>query len=219
MALEDRTAGTLRTASLAAIVSWALICLLAAAFIGRYVFPYYLNFSPEGFHVVYWPRRWGLLAHVTAGMMALALGPIQFWTGLRARAPAVHRWTGRLYLVGVAVGSVAGLYMAITTTGGWDYGVALGGLAVAWAGCAMVAWLAIRRRAISLHRRWMIRTYVVTFAFVIYRLLDEWLPTSQLKPDHDRSVAVAWSCWAIPLLITVLVQGLQDVRRPNQKML
>ena len=213
MAVEDGAAGSPRAGKFVTLVSWAVICLLAAAFIARYVFPYYLNFSPEGFHVVYWPRRWGLLAHITTGMTALALGPIQFWTGLRGLAPTVHRWTGRLYLVAVAVGSAAGLYLAITTTGGWDYGLGLGSLAVAWAGCALVAYLAIRQRAISLHRRWMIRTYVVTFAFVIYRLLDEWLPTSQLKPDHDRSVAIAWSCWAIPLLITVLVQGLQDVGR------
>ncbi len=217
MAVQDGISGARppMLGKVATAVSWAAICLLAAAFIAKYVFHYYLDFSPNGL-AVFWPRRWGLLIHISAGTLALALGPFQFWTGLRNRLTKVHRWTGRLYLLAVAAGSAAGLYMAITTTGGWDYGVALGGLALAWAGCATVAYVAIRQRAINLHRRWMIRTYVVTFAFVVYRLLDEWLPTSQLKPDHDRGVAIAWACWVVPLMITVLIQGLQDARRKGR---
>jgi len=208
--------GPVRIGRVAQAAGWTLVCLLAAAFIGKYVFHYYLDFTPKGFDV-YWTRRWPLLLHLSAGMVALTTGPFQFWTGLRARLPRVHRWVGRLYLAAVALGSAAVLYMAITTTFGWAYGLALAMLALAWASCAGVAWAAILAGAVALHRRWMVRAYVVTFAFVTYRLISDWLPTSQLKPAQDLAVADAWACWVIPLMVTVVIQDLGEIRRAGRR--
>ncbi len=73
--------------------------------------------------------------------------------------------------------------------GGWAYGSGLAMLALAWASCGAVAYAAIRRGAVALHRRWMVRSYVVTFAFVIYRLVADVLPTAQLKPASDLAIA------------------------------
>src|SRR5262245_5070259 len=57
--------------------------------------------------------------HVFGAVFAMALGPFQFWAGLRARRPALHRWMGRLYLgIGVLVGGVSGLYVAQFAYGG-----------------------------------------------------------------------------------------------------
>ena len=219
MAAPDQTLPVGATSSprgLLTAAAWTLICLLAAGFIGKYVFHYYLNFGPKGFDV-FSPKRWPLLVHMSSGMVALVIGPFQFWTGLKARLPRIHRWMGRTYLVAVAAGSAAGLYMAFTTSGGWAYGAALAMLALAWASCGAVAYAAILRGAVALHRRWMVRTYVVTFAFVIFRLVSDWLPTSQLKPASDLAIADAWGCWAVPLLITVLVQGVGDIRRQGRR--
>lgn len=201
---------------LLAAAGWTLVCLLAAGFIGKYVFHYYLDFSPRGFDV-FWPRRWQLVLHMSAGAVALAIGPLQFWTGLRARLPRVHRWVGRIFLVAVALGSAAGLYMALTANSGLAYGSGLAMLAVAWAACTGMAYAAILKGAVALHRRWMVRAYVVTFAFVIFRLVADWLPTSQLKPPQDLAAADAWGCWVIPLMITILIQELGDIRRQGRR--
>ncbi len=194
---------------------WVIIGGLAVGFIGKYVVHYYLNYGPKEFDV-FWPKRWALLAHMSSGAVALLIGPFQFWTGLKARLPRVHRWMGRTYLLAVAAGSAAGLYMAVTTTGGWAYGAGLAMLALAWAFCGAVAYAAIRRGAVALHRRWMVRTYVVTFAFVIFRLFADVLPTSQLKPASDLAIADAWGCWAVPLLVTILIQALGDIRKQGR---
>jgi uncharacterized membrane protein len=208
-ALSGRGQGSFR---LLATAAWLVVGLVAAGFIYKYVLHYYLNYTPAAFNG-FWPRRAGLLMHISGGMVALAIGPFQFWTAFRAKVPALHRWTGRLFLLAVAVGSVGGLYLAMTTEGALPYAMGLGMLAVAWAGCAAVAYVAIRNRAIAVHRRWMIRTYVVTFAFVTFRLVTDWLPTAHYRPVQDLVAADAWGCWAIPLLITMLIQGLQDARR------
>jgi hypothetical protein len=60
----------------------------------------------------------------------------------------------------------------------------------------------------------MIRAYVVTFAFVTFRILNDYGPTSQLKPDQDRVLTIGWACWAIPLLITEVVLQFKKMRRP-----
>ena len=210
--MRPRIAG----AGLLTAAAWTLVCLLAAGFIYKYVVHYYLHFDAKSFDV-YWPRRTGLLAHVTAGTAALALGPLQFWTGLKAMLPRLHRWTGRLYLLAVAVGAAAGLYMAATTTFGWPFGLGLAMLDVAWISTTAVAYVAILNGAVALHRRWVVRSYVVTFAFVIFRLVQDWLPTSQIKPPQDLAVADAWGCWVIPLMITIVIQELRDIRRHGRR--
>jgi hypothetical protein len=203
------------TRSAALWLWWAFVGLLAAGFIGKYVVHYLIRFDAKEL-ADYWPRRFGFVLHIVFGSFALVLGLAQFWTGLRRQWPAVHRWTGRAYLACVALGMTGGYYLAATTTLGPSYGLALAGLATAWGATTGVAWYAIRRRAIDLHRTWMIRAYVVTFAFVVYRVFDEYLPTKNLKPDGEREVTMGWICWALPLLVTIVVQGILDVRRRNR---
>jgi hypothetical protein len=58
----------------------------------------------------------------------------------------------------------------------------------------------------------MVRAYVVTFAFVTFRLLNDFGPTSRLQPDNDRANTIVWACWTIPLLITEVILQLRRMR-------
>jgi len=54
----------------------------------------------------------------------------------------------------------------------------------------------------------MIRSYVVTTAFVTFRLLFEILGRIGIGTVGERLTAVAWICWTVPLLVTeALLQG------------
>ena len=54
-------------------------------------------------------HRVAILTHIFCSVVAMASGPWQFVPGLRARRPALHRWSGRLYLVaGVLPGGITG---------------------------------------------------------------------------------------------------------------
>ena len=119
--------------SVALVALLAILLLMAIAFVGKYVFHYYLNYNPAVFGS-YWPRRAGLVLHITAGTVALLVGPFQLWSGFRARYPVVHRWTGRIYLAAMVIGSAASFYLAFTTDLGWAFGWGLAGLGAAWAG-------------------------------------------------------------------------------------
>src|SRR5579862_3961664 len=196
----------------------AAILIVAVLFVLKYVFRYYLHYSQAGFNDFaapnYWPMRGWLLMHITAGMLALLTGPWQFWTGFRARYARLHRWTGRLFLCGVAVGSIGAFRLGVVSTGGWAFGFALIALAIAWVTTAGMAYYAILQRRIQIHKEWMVRAYVVTFGFVIFRVLNDYGPTSHLQPAADRAVTAAWACWVLPLLATEVILQLRRMRSP-----
>jgi uncharacterized membrane protein len=189
----------------------AVILLLAGAFVFHYVFPYYLHYNPALFDE-YWPRRGWLLAHITSGMVALMIGPFQFSRWLRQRYLRLHRVMGRVYLIAVLCGAIGALGLSITTPDGRPWSIGLQGLILAWVTTAGMAYYAIRQRQIQVHQEWMVRSYVVTFAFVTYRFLYDVPPMSRVGPVNERSITYIWACWAVPLLATEVILQLRRMR-------
>jgi len=206
------TVGKSKLNKVFSIVAWAAIVAIAVAFILKYVFHYYLHYDAAAFDV-YWPRRGGLLLHITGGMVALLTAPWQFFTGLTGKRMNVHRYTGRIFLGGVTVGVTGATYLAFTTTFGWAFGFGLLGLAAAWASTTGMAYYAIRKGLVEIHKEWMVRAYVVTFAFVTFRVFSDYGPTSHLKPTNDLSITLAWASWVVPLFITELILQLRRMRK------
>jgi uncharacterized membrane protein len=137
----------------------------------------------------------GIYAHVFASVVALTLGPFQFSSRLRASQIQLHRWSGRAYLgVGVLLGGLSGLYMSFHAFGGVEARLGFGCLALAWLFTGLCAFLAIRRRDVASHRRWMVRNFALTFAAVMLRL---YLPASMVAGvDFGLAYSViAWLCW------------------------
>ena len=205
----------LATAAPEARASWRLAAFLAFAGVAAVVFvavaavPYYLSASygpPE-----YAPRRGWLLLHITGGMVAILTGPVQLWLGLADRSVAWHRRLGVTYLAAILVGAVAAFYLAFNTDFGWVFGAGLASLATAWVTTTGMAFLAIRRSLVEQHKEWMIRSYVVTFAFVLFRIVQPML--QNVGTITEQIAAAAWLCWTVPLLATELVlQGRKILR-------
>ena len=195
--------------------SWRLATFLALAGVAAVVFvaiaalPYYLSESygpPE-----YAPRRGWLLLHIGGGIVAILVGPVQLWLGLQDRGMAWHRRMGLAYLAAVGAGALGGYYMAFKTDFGWLFGASLACLATAWITTTAMAFLAIKKSLVEQHKEWMIRSYVLTFAFVIFRLLQPLLQNIGTIPE--QLAAAGWLCWTMPLLTTELVlQGRKILR-------
>lgn len=143
-----------------------------------------------------------LMVHVGGSIVALAIGPFQFLRSLRANRPRVHRWMGRLYLLGILLGGVGGIFMAFHAWTGWVARLGFLFLAVLWLLTGWLAYRAIRLGNVAEHRRWMIRNYALTFAAVMLRLFN---PLFIFGFGMDEAVAyqlVAWICW-LPNLVVV----------------
>jgi uncharacterized membrane protein len=110
------------------------------------------------------------LAHVLPAMLFMVLGPLQFVRSLRSKYPAVHRWSGRIFLTASAVVGVTGLTMAFgKTIGGVDEKAAItlfGTFFLIALGKAL--WHALQRE-FAQHREWMIRGYAIGLAVATIR--------------------------------------------------
>jgi Predicted membrane protein (DUF2306) len=191
-----------RTRRTMAVVLW-LTGLAAVVFVAGAAVPYFLSSSygpPE-----YAPRRGWLLLHIVGGIIALLTGPVQLWLGLADRNMAWHRRMGIGYMTGVGVGSFGAFYLSTHTDFGWVFGAGLFSLAVAWVTTTTLAYFAIKRSLTDQHKEWMIRSYVVTFAFVTFRVIQPALQAAHIGTPLEQLAVAAWACWAVPLLITELV--------------
>jgi uncharacterized membrane protein YozB (DUF420 family) len=174
---------------------------LAIYFVYRYTLHYFF-WTPESYGY-YWAYRLPLIAHVSGGLVALLVGVFQLWSGLNLQAMRSHPVSGRIYLAAVLVGSLAGMVLAVTSTlYGFAWGVGVFSLAVAWLATTGMALVCIKRRNIKAHRQWMIRSYIVTFAFVLFRLTTDYIPSQALWGVSlaDMSIAMIWAVWVLPLL-------------------
>ncbi|HET6177486.1 MAG TPA: DUF2306 domain-containing protein [Candidatus Sulfotelmatobacter sp.] len=99
------------------ILAWTGIVTLAVGFVIKYVLFNYRHYDAASFDA-YWPRRGWLFLHINGGSLALLMGPWQFWAGLRQRNLNIHRWTGRLFPLGVALGITGAVGLSVTTTTG-----------------------------------------------------------------------------------------------------
>lgn len=138
--------------------------------------------------------------HLAGSAVALAVGPFQLNARLRNRFITVHRWMGRSYVTGVLLGGLAALALATMAQTGLPARVGFGLLAVLWLTATGTAYRYIRARNQPLHRRWMIRSYALTFAAVMLRI---YLPLSQVYgiPFEPAYQTIAWLCWVPNLVV------------------
>ena len=172
------------------MLGWGIVLTLALYFARAYALRYF-HVDAATYGPYWWARVHWLLPHVAAGMLALFLGPLQFWTAFRRRYARIHRWSGRAYLAAVGAGAVMAAGMIVRAGTGLIFAWGLAGLAVAWVATSGLALVAIRRGNVPQHREWMVRSYVVTFGFVTFRLLLEALNALEIGATPPERAALA----------------------------
>jgi hypothetical protein len=143
---------------------------------------------------------WTTILHIASGIVTLVFGPLQFVPAIRTRYRWLHREMGAAYVVAVLVGGTAGLLSAPHSFGGLGTHLAFGELALGWIGTTVMAVVAIRKRDIVAHQRWMIRSYALTLGAVMLRI---WMPLSVMAgiPFEVAYPVVAWLAWVPNLLV------------------
>jgi uncharacterized membrane protein len=212
VSVDNTSTGTPGIGSKALI---GLAALAAIAFIVIAALPYRAMLGSQeaarqtlqDFQFQYWPRRGWLLVHIAGGLVALLTGPVQLWLGLHDVKMHVHRKLGLVYIAAMAIGSVGAVGLALQTEGGLIFGSGLFFLAVAWVTTTSLAYVAIRKGLIDQHREWTIRSYVVTFAFVTFRVGQVAMTSRGIDLPTALGI-MGWACWAVPLLATeAVIQG------------
>ena len=144
-----------------------------------------------------------LVVHAGFAATALALGALQLFPRFRASWPAWHRRAGTVYVIVCMIAGTAGLLLALGTTAGPIGTAGFGALAVLWIGCTANAWRYARARDFVSHRRWMIRSYALTFAAVTLRI---YLPIAIIAHLDVGAAyqAISFLCWVPNLIVAEL---------------
>ncbi|WP_397400251.1 DUF2306 domain-containing protein [Phenylobacterium sp.] len=144
-------------------------------------------------------RPW-LAVHAALAGAALILGPFQFLRVVRDRR-VIHRTIGKIYVVSCLISGSAGFILAFGNTSGPIAGFGFGILAVIWVYATSQAWRMAQARRFDAHRRWMIRSFALTFGAVTLRI---YMPLSQMMGIDDATAyqVIAWLAW-VPNLILV----------------
>ena len=154
------------------------------------------------------------LTHMIAGPIALFAGAFQFWPGLRARRPQLHRWTGRLYIVACLVSGVGALATAPFASGGPVAGLGFGLLAFCWLTSNIGGWRAALQGRFDDHRIWMRFSYAMTFGAVTLRLQ---IPFGMMffgfHSYTEMSPWLAYTAWIPNVIIVALYTWLRTSSR------
>lgn len=187
-----------------------LVCLIIIAlyFVVDRAFPYFFNFNIEQFDDYYWPNKWWLIGHLSGGITALVLGPFQFSTSFRNRFIKTHRLLGKIFVVAIIIASLSAVYMSfyVAPQVNIAWSISLLVMSLVWLISVLMAYRTIRLRRIPQHKEWMIRTYVITFGFVLFRFLNEASFIQELMPTfEERGATCIWLSWALPLFIAEVI--------------
>jgi hypothetical protein len=187
-------------------LSGALIFIVVAAL------PYYVRFD-EGQFRQYWPMRGWLLTHISMGCGGAADGAGAAVAGTeRSLSRAAQEPGARLHGGGRAGRDPPATISPSTRLAASCSVPASSDSPPPGSTTTGLAFLAIKRHLYEQHKEWMVRSYVVTFAFVTFRAFDSVL-AAQGMPLLERIGISAWFCWSVPLLLNeVVLQGRKILR-------
>lgn len=142
--------------------------------------------------------------HIFLGAIALLVGPFQFIQSFRQKAIQIHRKLGYVYIIACLVSGVFGFVISFFALGNWVSKTGFACLAIMWLLTTTMAFRTIKAGDIPAHRRWMLRSYSLTFAGVSLRLLlGIFVALAGIK-FIDAYLWLSWACWVPNLFFTEL---------------
>lgn len=159
-----------------------------------------------------------ILVHIFGATTFLVLGALQLWPSFRRRRPAWHRWSGRVLVPAGVAGGLSGMWMAAFSDVPAHDNAALMWLRLLF-GSVMIAGLvlglvAIRRRDVATHQRWMARAYAVGQGAGTQALFLGPYVALVGQPSGNPKAVVMGLAWAVNLVLAEwLVRRSQSRRR------
>ncbi len=188
------------------LLIWIIVIFITWTFM--HSADHFLRLTPESLGK-YYDYKWILIAHITAGGGAIISGMIQFWQKQRNYSRRLHRIVGFIYLLAVLTSSFCAVILAFTTAYkvNLPYAFSLQIWVSVWISSTFIAYYAAIKKKIQLHKEWMIRSYIVTVAFVISGLIIKIPYIQGLGSFEELSPSLFWMGWSVPLFIYEMVRS------------
>lgn len=142
-----------------------------------------------------------LVIHVSCAIPAILFGPFLLYRPLVRNKPRIHRLLGKFYIFGCMIAAITIFPVALFNIPSKIGPIGFSIMAIFWFLTTFFAYNAARRKNYVAHRRWVIRSYAMTLAFIhvnfTYRLL---MPYDHITYDTLRAFQSLVS-WQFNLLI------------------
>jgi hypothetical protein len=235
------TAHARSTTALTAVArAWFTVMALGQATFLYYIVVFYGPATLSG-HFEGWKRNANLIVgyrpgdtvgnlsfgvHVMLAAVVTFAGILQLVPQIRSRAPAVHRWIGRIFLGSAMAAALAGLYGVWMRGGAVDQanGVAITINAVLILAFGAQAWRTVLKRDFANHRRWAIRAFLVVngvfflrIGVVAYALIAKLVGPAIPGPEKFFDVW-AFGSYLVPLAALELYLRAQSAAAPRVRL-
>jgi hypothetical protein len=183
-----------------AATAWCSVAVAGQLMFTAYVLSFYGRAAVAG-HPEQWnrvlPHGWvpgdtpaNLLTglHLLFTVLIILSAVVQLLPVVRRRAPALHRWNGRFYVVSALLMASSGLVMIGTrkTVGDLSQHLAVGLNGVLIIAFALVAWRLALARRFEQHRRWALRLFLAVSGVWFFRIgLMAWIVLNQGPAGFD----------------------------------
>jgi len=165
-------------------------------------------------HEILW--RTAFYIHITGGILALTIGPLQLLKRSRTKKyRPVHRALGKTYIIAIlGLAAPSGFYMALFAEGGPWASTGFAIMAMLWFFTTWQAYTFARERNFKEHGKWMVRSYALTFSAVTLRL---WVPVASIYFGMQPSFVItlsAWTSWMINIAVAELLLAMNRRLKP-----
>jgi uncharacterized membrane protein len=149
--------------------------------------------EPEDFEARYVAHPWLAYLHMTPGVVYLLGAPLQLSERFRTKHYTLHRRLGRVLVSAALFSGILALVFGLRFPwGGRPEAVATAVFGSWFMACLLLAFRAIRRGKVAIHRRWMIRAFAAGVGVGTIRIWIGLLLGSGLLDFHDSFAAAFW---------------------------
>jgi hypothetical protein len=177
----------------------AFLLISSVVFINHYT--HFFEFTQAALGK-YFTVKWFLMGHIVPAAVALLIGPFQFIKQFRKWSWKLHRLLGKLYMLCILCSATGAMGLILTTTNAVSkmYTVSVFFMLMIWVVTTFMAYLTIIKKQVKEHEDWTVRSYIVTFAFIIQNYVIKIPFIMDMGSFAEVSPNIFWFSWAVPLM-------------------
>lgn len=142
-----------------------------------------------------------LFAHICFAIPAILFGPVLFYAPLRAKRPDWHRFLGKIYVIGCLLSAVTVIPLALHNHGGPRAQLGFTVMGCLWFTITYFAYTAAIHQDFVAHRRWMLRSYAMTLAFIHVNLTYKYFMLYDVLSAEGAKIFQSMVSWMFNLFI------------------
>ena len=149
--------------------------------------------------------RVAFYSHIFSSVIVLLSGVCLFSEFVLKNFPKLHRLVGKTYVfLLLLISAPSGMVMAFYANGGWMAQMSFLILTPLWWWFTYQGYRTARQRKFKTHKKWMTRSYALTFSAITLRVAQMILGSFFYLDTEVQYILVSWGSWLLNLAVVEL---------------